>query len=273
MAEAGCLNNEKYNNIDIDDKLISRTIEAGTLHFNNEQIASNEDNSEIDLEGFLILDEGKLIDLHKKSDSVLPTNSNTFSMDITWPKKTLLKTLSIMFVDPSEQSENFFSVQSTNNIKISLGVKRAGVGLPSGALDGIMSDKILFGGQDSGADVTVNVDICKNVPITIIRNSTGMLEGDIQNSPALSQQLDNLSTRQESFNIKDPYNSWTSDAHFPLYNPVSNGVDKLVITINHKIHSNDNDTNFTDGTEITPAPPDQRFKVLAICTFLRMDEF
>lgn len=272
MAEAGCLNNEKYNNIDIDDKLISRTIEAGKLHFNNEQITSNEDNSEIDLEGFLILDEGKLIDLHNKSDSVLPINSNTFSMDITWPKKTLLKTLSIMFVDPSEQSENFFSVQSTNNIKISLGVKRDGVGVPSGDLDGIMSDKILFGGA-AESDASIDVDICKNVPITIIRNSTGMLEGDIQNSPALSNQLDNLSTRQQSFNIKDPYNSWTGDDHFPLYNPESNGVDKLVITINHKINSNNNDTNFTDGTGTIPPPPDQRFKVLAICTFLRMDEF
>ena len=105
------------------------------------------------------------------------------------------------------------------------------------------------------------------------RNSTGMLEGDIQNSPALSNQLDNLSTRQQSFNIKDPYNSWTGDDHFPLYNPESNGVDKLVITINHKINSNNNDTNFTDGTGTIPPPPDQRFKVLAICTFLRMDEF
>lgn len=282
MAETGCLNNEKYSNLEVTQKFKTKNIHADKLKFNNEMVESNEDSEGLDLTEFEGYSEGKIIDIHTKSNTFLGQDisgdaNNTVSkltMEISWPKKTLLKTVSIMFIEPDDTTENYLELENTNNIEISLGVKKD----DDIHIDGIMSNKKLLGGDTDfvgNENIATIIKVSKNVPITIIRNSTGMLQGDIRQSPALvrGDDTDNKSDRSQGFNIQNIADSWTANNNFglespffPLYNPV-NGVDKLLLSFEHK-QDGGNSTSFTNTAAVY-----QRFKVMMICTFLRMDEF
>lgn len=282
MAETGCLNNEKYSNLEVTQKFKTKNIHADKLKFNNEMIESNQDGEGLNVDSFSSYSEGKIIDIHTKSNTFLGQDisgddNNTDSkltMEISWPKKTLLKTVSIMFIEPDDTTENYLELANTNNIEISLGVKKD----DDIDVDGIMSNKKLLGGDTDfvgNEDIATIIKVSKNVPITIIRNSTGMLQGDIRQSPALVRESDanNKSDRSQGFNIQNIADSWTANTNFgpaspffPLYNPV-NGVDKLLLSFEHK-QDGGNSTLFTNTAAVY-----QRFKVMMICTFLRMDEF
>jgi len=254
MAESGCLYNEKFNNIDVDNRLDTNDTEADNNLIYVNTTESNEDTESTDYSSFL---EGQMIEIYKKSN---PMSGATLPIEVTWPEGTLLKTITLMFTDGTGTSAlNSIAIALANNLRVKLGTKKE-----SAIADAsIMSSKILVGN-------TSDAFIYKNIPVTIINNFTGIIGtgslGDIKlNSPAFHSSSN---TRAQAFDILDSDHStcWskagavTGGPYFPLYNPSGTDKrDKIVITLEQVVN--------TGGAGAAFA---QAFKVAAICTFVKM---
>lgn len=256
MAESGCLHNERFSSLDVDNILDTKdTIADNKMIFVNVSGSSADTGSS---DSFSTLQEGIEFELHKKTETAInSTTTNTVSVDITWPAGSLVKNISFMLVEPTDNTRNHIKILSANNLQVKLGTKK---GETSSDVN-IMSAKKLIG------DSTQDGFLYKNMPVTIVNNFTGIHASEVkQNYPAFySAILSN--NRQEAFNILDPKDSWTGSLSegpfYPLYNPnTTDAQDKIIITLEQVAQSGGGAVNWT---------ADQDFKVIVLCKFVKMN--
>ena len=261
MAESGCLHNEKFSSLDVDNRLdVNDSVADNQMVFVNTSV-SNEDNDSTDYSTY---SEGQMIEIYKKSDA-MSTSANTLVIEVNWPEGTLIKTIALMFIEGTGTSNlNSIEIATANNLRVKLGTKKD----DTIADASIMSFKKLLG------DGTQSVFLYKNIPVTIINNFTGIIgigsTGEIKKkAPAFHSTGTN--TRGEELTILNSDNSgcWskagevTDGPYYPLYNPsgTTDKRDKIVITLDQVANSG-GAANWT-----------QQFKVVAICTFVKMESF
>ena len=255
MAESGCLHNEKFNNVDVDNKYKTGKYRADKVVYINSPI-STQDNED---RNFDHLHEGKIFELFKITDTL--DNSSTINIEITWPEKTLIKNIALMFVD--QNGNNNYKIPDTDNRKLQ-------VALNTKKDNAIPTNPSIMTYKDIVETLVDEILIANSTPFSIIKNFTGIHANTLLNeAPALNFNDD---FGQPDFNIidGDHTDSWTQPfgSSYPLYNRSGTlARDKIVIQI--KLIDDNGDIALDSNQEVGSS-----FKIFAICEFLKMvDDF
>ena len=216
MAESGCLKTDKYNSMNINDRIISKSFNGGRLEIKSKSKVSISDFSKEvkdipdDTDSEYIIHDGAFLTLtNNKSptDVVVDGNCET-AIDIDWPKGSYIQDVSIVFKNTQNATAIDFD-DNTIHIKLD-----AVVG--STVKGAIMIYKKI------GTEANVGVGkVFKNIPIPIIKYCTGIHSKSLNHSPAFMNQEQ---IANEEFSISNPEDSWVNEYTtlarcYPLYNP------------------------------------------------------
>ena len=252
MAESGCLHTSSLNTLDVSDGVICETFKGDNLFI-------PESTPTLDLSAFEgDGGEGDTLSLNESTD--LPTGTNTFTVDIPWPKGSFIQDMSFMLTDKDgEQGDSSLTIAATDALFIKIDARKGE------ATGGIMSNKKIAGSSTSSA-----VTIWKNVPINFIQCSTGII-GDIdvaieQMSAGIKHENTNFN---DSFTILDPSSSWTTGTTdgYPLYNPTdtTNCRDNVRVTFTRAAKAN------AGGAAANFSGNELKLKLMVICTYMKVD--
>jgi len=278
MSESGCLKTEKYNSMNINDRVISKSFNGGRLEvkskprvtltdFSREVTdVSDDQNSEYTIHdgAFLTVTNNKQVD-----KTISLTNTFETSINIDWPKGSYIQDVSIVFKNTKTASAIDFG---TNTIHIKLDAI-------SGEIDkGIIMDYKKIGTETSATGGMGKV--FKNIPIPIIKCCTGIHSMSLQHCPAF---LNQDSVKNDEFSIKNPTESWTDgygslERCYPLYNPqdvpASEGdlPDKLRLTLAITTINGDVGTNIPTGPTLSTLQTQlEDTELLVIVTYMKMN--
>ena len=252
MAESGCLHNEKFNNVNVDNQYKTGKYRADKVVYINTPI-STQDNGD---RNFASLYDGEIFELFKITNTLDTAPESGMDIEITWPEKTLIKNIALMFVD--QNGNNDYIISPDRKLQVALNTKKDDV-IP--ATPSIVTYKDIV----DSTGVNGNTLIANSTPFSIIKNFTGIHANTlVSHAPALN--FNNEAFLQPDFNILDgdDSNSWTSSSgSYPLYNLGDQARDKIVIQIK-LINSGGSDAPLTSNQTGS-------FKIFAICEFLKME--
>lgn len=274
MAESGCLKTEKYNSMNINDRIISKSFNGGRLEIKSKSKVSLSDFSKEvkdipdDTDSEYIIHDGAFLTLTNNQNSSLISTTDTFETTATvpWPNGSYIQDLSIIFKNTVNPQSSINFGDNTMQIKLNA------VDSSDSSLGLIMDyKKIGLPGVGHGLG-----KVFKNIPIPIIKCCTGIHSQSLKHCPAFLIQSN---TQCENFNIIDPddtegwiYNAASNGGNtslarcYPLYNPQDGDArpDKLQLTL--QLINNAGDDNPSGLGNIL-----EHTELLIIVTYMKMN--
>jgi hypothetical protein len=271
MAESGCLRSESMNTMDVATKIVAESLKGNQLTHTHVSATDSVEAPALD---------GDYIE--KNVSAALPENGDNVVISVPWPVNTYVKTVALMIVDTSAADPGATSLSATN-AAAAFWIRLDADNHAATDANIMPFKRIAFENESGGDDAT----LFKDSPITIIKNFTGIRAEFADQVPGI-EAADEVNN--DAFQILDAWNAnasavkaWTNGTTngYPLYNQSANARTNFEITFKKAEDGGsqvaggpqapgdaENGVNFH---EVPVASTPQKLKVMAICTFLKMD--
>lgn len=277
MSESGCLKTEKYNSMNINDRIISNSFNGGRLElkskpgtnlesFSREVKDIDDDNENDDYSihdgAFLTLTNNKTLASYGRDQDApsvnAATNGNytTLSGNIPWPDGSYIQDISIVFKNVTNPLSVIDFGTNTIHIKLDAVLSPAQTSSGNAVAGTIMSYKKIGTAAGEGLG-----KVFKNIPIPIIKHCTGIHPESLLHCAALHGDTSRVENQEFSIMDPDENGCWIKTNYadeldrvdpvrargYPLYRPQNgNGrPDSLELTL---------EITTTDGTDGSDRP-------------------